>query len=112
MGSVELAAAVVMLYTILPSITKSLTPVAVTVCVVLQLTVLKVTLDGDTVPSKILLLLRLITTLAIGWVLSTIVKVAVPPASVVTSPEVGLTVIPTKSLSLLVAPTSATGKLL
>ena len=34
-------------------------------------------------------------------------KVAVPPASVVTSPEVGATVIPAASLSVFVAATSA-----
>ena len=41
-----------------------------------------------------------------GWS-STTVNVAVPPASVVTSPEVGLTVIPAASLSLLLTDTSA-----
>ena len=33
-------------------------------------------------------------TSAVGWVFSTTVKVAVPPASVVTRPEVGVTVMP------------------
>ena len=108
--SVELAFAVIMVYAILPSSTLSLPPVTVTVCVVLQLAVLKVTLAGDTLPSLVSLLLRLIRTLAAGWVLSLMVKVAVPPASVVTSPEVGVTVNPATSLSLLVTLTSAAFK--
>ena len=99
-----------MLYAILPSATRSSTPVTVTVCVVLQLAAPKVTLVGETVPSKILLLLRPIITSAVGSLLSLIVKVAVPPASVVTSPEVGVTVNPAVSLSVLVTATSATGK--
>ena len=85
-----------MVYAILPSTTgmASLTPVTVTGRGVLQLEVLNVTLAGETVPSRVSLLLRLITTLAVGRVLSTMVKVAVPRDSVVTSPEVGVTVIP------------------
>ena len=46
-------------------------------------------------------------TLAVGWELRTTEKVAVPPLSVVTSPEVGVTVMPAVSLSLLVRLTSA-----
>ena len=37
---------------------------------------------------------RAMVTSAVGWKLSTMVNDAVPPASVVTSPEVGVTVIP------------------
>ena len=96
-----------MLYTIGPSITKSLNPVTVTVCDIFQLAAPKVTLGGETVPSVESLLLRTILTLAVGWEVSTMVKVAWPPASLVTSPEVGLTVIPAVSLSLLVTLTSA-----
>jgi hypothetical protein len=48
-----------------------------------------------------------IVTLAVGCVLSFTVKVAVTPASVVTSPEVGVIVIPATSLSMLVIATSA-----
>ena len=40
-----------------------------------------------------------IVTSAVGWVLSTTVNVAVPPASVVVSPAVGVTVMPAASLS-------------
>ena len=47
-----------------------------------------------------------IVTSAVGWLASTTVNVAVPPASVVTSPAVGLTVIPAVSSSWLVADTS------
>ena len=46
-------------------------------------------------------------TSAVGWVLSTTVKVAVPPASVVVRPDVGVTVMPAASLSVLVTATSA-----
>jgi len=45
-----------------------------------------------------------------GWVSSTTVNCAVPPLSVVTSPLVGLTVIPAMSLSRLVTDTSATAR--
>ena len=42
-----------------------------------------------------------------GLRVQTTVKVAVPPPSVVTRPDVGLTVIPAVSLSMLVTDTSA-----
>ncbi len=61
-------------------------------------------------PSVVSLDDRPIVTFAVGWVFSTIVKVAVPPASVVTKPLVGLTVIPAVSLSVLVTDTSAAFK--
>ena len=51
--------------------------------------------------------LRAIVTSAVGWEFRTTVKVAVPPASVVVRPEVGLTVMPAVSLSMLVTETSA-----
>ena len=57
-------------------------------------------------PSAVLLELRPIVTSAVGWVFSTTVKVAVPPASVVVSPEVGVTVMPAVSLSMFVTVTS------
>ena len=66
----------------------------VTVCAVFQLAVVKVRLAGETVPSVVSLELSAIVTSAVGCVLSTTVKVAVPPASVVVSPVVGVTVIP------------------
>src|SRR5207247_2280361 len=59
-----------------------------------QLAAVKVRLDGDTVPSFVLELLRPMVTLLVGWELRTTLKLAVPPASVVTSPEVGVTVMP------------------
>ena len=63
------------------------------------------TLVGATVPSVASLLESPIVTLAVGWLVSTSVNVAWPPASVVTSPEVGVTVIPEASLSRLLTVT-------
>ena len=94
-----------------PSSTKSSTPVRVTVWAVFQLAVVNVKLAGETVPSAVLLDERPRVTLAVGCELSTTVKVAVPPASVVVSPDVGVTVIPAVSSSLLVAETSAGSRL-
>jgi hypothetical protein len=51
--------------------------------------------------------LQVIVTSADGCVLSTTVNVAVPAASVVTRPAVGVTVIPAASLSVLLTVTSA-----
>ena len=84
----------------------SLTPVIVTVCVVFQLAAVKVRLDGETVPSAVLLEVSPMVTLAVGWLVRTTVKVAVPPASVVVNPLVGVTVMPAASLSVLVTDTS------
>ena len=50
----------------------------VTVCATFQFAVVKVRLAGLTVPSVVSLELRAIVTSAVGWVLSTTVKVAVP----------------------------------
>ena len=47
-------------------------------------------------------------TSAVGCVVRTTVNVAVPPASVVVNPAVGVTVMPETSLSVLVTATSAT----
>ena len=74
---------------------------------VLQFAAVKVTLAGETVPSLVSLELRPIVTSAVGWVFRTTVNVAVPPASVVVRPLVGLTVIPAVSLSMLLTGTSA-----
>ena len=71
-----------------------------------QFAVVKVTLAGLTVPSTVLLELRPIVTSAVGCDVRTTVKVAVPPASVVVRPEVGVTVMPAVSLSVLVTETS------
>ena len=49
---------------------------------------------GDTVPSVRSLEERAIVTSAVGWALRATVNVPDAPASFVTSPEVGLTVIP------------------
>ena len=73
----------------MPSSRTSSTPVTVTVCGAFQLAAVKVRLAGATVPSVVSLEDRPMVTSAVGWVLSTTVKVAVPPASVVVRPEVG-----------------------
>ncbi len=72
----------------------------------------KVTLAGETVPSAVLLELKLTVTLAVGLEVKRTVKVAVPPASVVCNPDVGVTIKPALSSSTLVTETSATARLL
>ena len=89
-----------------PSSAPSSTPVIVTVCGLLQFPEVKLRLAGLTVPSPVSELDRPSETLAVGWLRSVTVKVAVPPASVVTSPEVWLKANPTTSLSSLVTETS------
>ena len=79
----------------------------VTVRGVFQFAVVNVTLAGLTVPSDVLLELSAIVTSAVGCEFSTIVKVAVPPPSVVVRPKVGLTVMPAVSLSMLITDTSS-----
>jgi hypothetical protein len=74
---------------------------------VFQLTVVKVTLFGETLPSVGSLLESGIVTVAVGCLFSTMVNVAVPPASVVVKPEVGVTVTPAASLSVFETATSA-----
>ena len=59
-----------------------------------QFAVVNVRLAGPTVPSVVSLELSAIVTSAVGCVFSTTVNVAVPPASVVVRPAVGVTVIP------------------
>ena len=66
-----------------PSSRVSSTPVTVTVCAMFQLAAVKVRLAGATVPSPVSLEDRAMVTSAVGWALSTTVKVAVPAASVV-----------------------------
>ena len=66
------------------------------------------TTDAGTVPSLVSELLKGTVTEEVGAVLAETLNVAVAPASVVIRPEVGVTVIPATSLSLLVAVTSAT----
>src|SRR2546427_654271 len=83
----------------LPSWTRSSTPVTVTVCATFQFAVVNVSEAGDTVPSVRSELVNPTVTFAVGWLVRTTVNVAVPPASVVASPDVGLTVIRTTSFS-------------
>ena len=78
----------------------------VTVCAIFQFAVVKITDDVETEPSVTLEEEIPIVTLAVGWEVSTMVKLSVPPASVVILPLVGLTVIPATSLSILVTDTS------
>ena len=66
---------------------------------------MKVTEAGLTVPSVVSLLERPMVTFAVGWELRTMVNVACPPASVVTRPLTGVTVMPAESLSVLVTVT-------
>jgi hypothetical protein len=63
--------------------------------------------EVETVPSAVLLLLTGIVTLADGFVPSTTVNVAFPPASVVNNPVVGVTMIRATSMSMFVNVTSA-----
>src|SRR5215467_2090213 len=77
-----------------PSSTWSFTPVTVTVCATFQSAAVNVRFATSTVPSATLLELTGITTSAAGWLSSTTVKLALPPASVVTRPETGVTVMP------------------
>src|SRR5437762_588303 len=76
-------------------------------CATFQFAGVKVTEGGETVPSAVLVEVSENEMLAVGRELSTTENVAVPPASVVVRPEVGLTVIPRVSSSALVAETSA-----
>jgi hypothetical protein len=78
----------------------------VTVCGTFQFAAVKVRLFVERRPSATLLLASGIATAAVGWLVSDTSKVAVPPASVVTSPAVGVTVIPATSSSVLVTGTS------
>ena len=96
-----------MVYAWFLSVKLSSTPVTVTVCGVFQFAGVKVRLTGETVPSLVLLDDKSMVTSAVGSVLSTTVKVSVPPASVVVRPEMGFTVIPGVSLSVLVTVTSS-----
>ena len=91
----------------LPSCTWSSTPVTVTVWAKFQFAAVNVRLAAETVPSALLLLATGITTSASGWLVSCTPKLALPPASVVTRPAVGVTLMPEASLSVFVALTSA-----
>ena len=83
-----------------------MTPVTVTVCATFQLTVVKVRVDGLTVPSVTSFELRPIVTSAVGCDRSTTAKVVVPAPSVVIRPVIGVTMMPAVSPSALVTATS------
>ncbi len=102
-----MAAAVTIVYAIVPSTIVSSTPVTVTVCAEFQFAAVNINDVGATVPSAVLSEESAIVTSAVGSVLSTTVKVAVPPASVVLNPDVGVTVIPAVSSSVFSTDTSA-----
>ena len=69
-----------------PSSTASSTPVTVAVCAACQLPASKTMSAGLTVPSLASLLVNVTVTGAVGWLVRTTPKVAVPPASVVVRP--------------------------
>ena len=75
---------------------------------VLQFAAVNVTEAGLAVPSEALLEDSPMVTVAVGWLFRTTVNVAVPPDSVVTSPDVGVTLMPGVSLSRFVTDTSGT----
>ncbi len=79
----------------------------VTTCGKFQFAGVNVSEVGATVPSVTSLELSDIVTSLVGCVFSTTVKIAVCPASLVTRPLVGVTVIPTVSSSTFVTATSA-----
>src|SRR5262245_24617395 len=90
----------------LPSSRKSSTPVTVTGCAECQLALGNGNDAGEPVPTVESSELRLSEASAVGWAVSATVKVAVPPASVVVSAEVGVTVKPDASSSVVVTDTS------
>src|ERR1043166_2422032 len=96
-----------MVYGRSPSCTASSTPVTVTVWGVLQSAAVNVRLAGAAGASAASLEPTATATSAVGWLVSTTVNVAVPPASVVTSPVVGETVMPAASSSVFDTLTSA-----
>ncbi len=79
----------------------------VTVCGWFQSAGVNVSEAGAATPSVASSLATGMTTSAAGFESSRTVNVAAPPASVVTSPLVGVTVMPATSSSVFVTPTSA-----
>src|SRR5260221_54340 len=77
-----------------PSATASSTPVTVTIFGISASATVKVSEAGETVPSVRSELLRSTATFEVGTDVRATVKVAVPPASEVTRPDVGVTVTP------------------
>ena len=100
------AAEVIILYKIFPSMIWSCRPVIVIVCAVFQFDGVKVNDEAETDPSVASEEEIPMETLAVGWEVSPMVKLSVLPASVVTLPLVGVTVIPATSLSIFVTDTS------
>ena len=91
----------------MPSCLKSSAPVTVTTCGMFQSSAVNVSALVEGVPSLLLLEASAITTSSVGARLRNTLKLAVPPASVVVKPPVGVTEIPDCSSSLLITPTSA-----
>src|SRR5215208_3611426 len=89
-------------YEWLPSATTSSTPVTVTFCATFQLTAVKTSAAGETVPSAGSLDESGMVTSAAGWEASTTVKVTDAPASDVEVPLGAETVIAAASSSLFV----------
>ena len=89
----------------LPSAIASSTPLTTMVWGVFQVEFVKVTDEGETVPSERSSEASEMVTFAEGCEVRTIVKFAVPPASVVTKPLEGETVTPATLLSILVTET-------
>ena len=106
LGSLEVAGLNTIVHVLSPSAAKSSTPVTVTIFGMFQLVGVNESAAGETAHSVVSLDETAINTLPVGWLLSTTVNVALPPASVVTSPDVGVTVIPAVSSSVFVAQTS------
>ena len=105
-GSLLSAAFVMIVNSWLPSVRLSSTPVTVIVRGLFQLPGLKVTCAGATVPSVRSLLANEIVTFAVGRLFSTMVNVSLSPNSETRRPDVGVTVNPAVSLSMLVTETS------
>src|ERR1043166_9932 len=90
-----------------PSSIASSIPVTVAGWGTFQFAAVNVRPAGATRPSVGSALESPIETLAVGWLVSTTVNDAVPPASVVTRPATGVTVMPATSLSGVVTATAA-----
>ena len=103
------AAPVTIEYAMSPSSTASSTPVTVTTRARFQFAAVKVSDETDTVPSVPSAEAIEIVTSAVGWLVSTTLNVAVPPASVVL-PLIAETMTPAVSLSRLVTATSFTAR--
>ena len=87
----------------MPSTVESATPVTVTVCAVIQLLPVKVSVSTDTVPSVGTSEATDTVTSAVGSVASRTARLALPPASVVVVPEGVVTTTPAVSSSVLVS---------